>query len=205
MEHVEIRFENEDREGIMAVGTYLGDAGRRLGIGAIPRCADGEEHDCKVLITSGQDLLSPLTTKETESLSVDERKSGYRLACQAKIESAGELVVMTEKKKAEQPVDDKAEEAVDQDEQYRKKFAELPLEKKIANLVQLEAMALGDTFAFVINSPFKIAEKLGDVMAEFGFKKEEHEKRQARPSEHRSKKRKGGRAKKADADAPNAG
>ena len=49
--------------------------------------------------------------------------------------------------------------------------------------MQLEAIALGETFAFVINSPFKVFEKIGDVMAEFGFKKEEDQKRRARPAE----------------------
>ena len=61
----------------------------------------------------------------------------------------------------------------DRSEEYRKEFAEMPLEKKIANLVQLETIALGETVSFIINSPFKIADKVLDVMAEFGFKKEE--------------------------------
>ena len=63
----------------------------------------------------------------------------------------------------------------------------MPLEKKIANLVQLETIALGETVSFIINSPFKIADKVMDVMAEFGFKKEEREKEAARPAEHKTK------------------
>ena len=61
--------------------------------------------------------------------------------------------------------------------------------------MQLEAIALGETFAFVINSPFKVFEKIGDVMAEFGFKKEEDQKRRSRPAESAN----GAKAKKSDA------
>ena len=61
----------------------------------------------------------------------------------------------------------------------------MPLEKQIASLVQLETIALGETVSFIINSPFKIGEKIMDVMAEFGMKKEEREKEAVRPDEHK--------------------
>ena len=61
----------------------------------------------------------------------------------------------------------------------------MPLEKKIASLVELEAIALGETFSFVLNSPYKAVGKVVDVMAEFGFKldKEDHEAK--RPEDHK--------------------
>jgi hypothetical protein len=82
----------------------------------------------------------------------------------------------------------KEEEAktVDANEQYRKEFADLPLEQKISNLVQLEAIALGETISFVLNSPFKIAEKVMDVMAEFGFKMDSASRDARRPNEHKT-------------------
>jgi len=61
---------------------------------------------------------------------------------------------------------------------------QLPLEKKISSLLQLEAIALGETVSFVINSPFKVFEKAMDVMAEFGFKLEKEAKEATRPKEH---------------------
>ena len=79
---------------------------------------------------------------------------------------------MTEEKK-EAP---KAEKT-NQGENFVKEFTELPLEKKLANLMKLEAIALGETFSYVINSPYTIADKVMDVMAEFGFKKEEEAKK----------------------------
>jgi hypothetical protein len=84
------------------------------------------------------------------------------------------------KNKEEASAEGKTEERT---EEYKKEFTEMPLEKKIAKLMELEVIALGETFAFVINSPFKVFEKIGDVMAEFGFKKEEDQKRRARPAE----------------------
>lgn len=177
MEEVEIRFD-EGRDGIVPVGTYLSDAASRMGAASID-CSETDEHECKFRVTQGSDLLSEPTTAEKEVLSNDELKRGYRLACYATIDKPGVINAMVEKKKETETQDKETE---NREEAYRKEFTELPLEKKIANLVQLEAIALGETFAFVINSPFKVFEKIGDVMAEFGFKKEEEQKRRARPS-----------------------
>jgi hypothetical protein len=52
----------------------------------------------------------------------------------------------------------------------RREFEELPLEKKVANLLELEIITLSETFSFVLNSPWKIFGKVMDVMAEFGLK-----------------------------------
>lgn len=86
---------------------------------------------------------------------------------------------MTEEKKEEPKTEAEASEA------YVKEFTELPLEKKIANLVKLEAIAMGETLSFVINSPFTIGQKVVDILAEFGFKAEEKEREAARPAEDR--------------------
>ena len=179
MEEVEIRFD-EGREGIVPIGTYMIDAARRMGAADRIECEPEAGHECAVSIEEGGDLLSTLTEAESELLSDEQRKQGVRLACYAKIERPGVIKAMVTKKK--DPVKDE-KLAEERDETYRKEFTELPLEKKIANLMQLEAIALGETFAFVINSPFKVLEKIGDVMAEFGFKKEEEQKKRARPAE----------------------
>jgi len=184
MAEAEVKFEREKLEGVVAVGTYVIDAAKRFGIHFDDICVpESEEHHCSVIISSGIDLLSPLTSAESEYFQKNGRKTNERLACQAKIEKAGEVVIMTEAK-----AKDAAEEAksdTDRSEEYRKEFAEMPLEKKIANLVQLETIALGETVSFIFNSPFKIADKVLDVMAEFGFKKEEQERQAARPAEHK--------------------
>jgi hypothetical protein len=158
MREVEVKFEREDQEGI---------------------------HHCAVTVPVGAHLLSPETKAESEYFTKHGRRTNERLACQVKIDGPGEVVVMT-KEKAKEP--DAETTGEDKSEQYRKEFAEMPLEKKIANLVQLETIALGETVSFIINSPFKVADKVMDVMAEFGFKKEEKQKEAARPAEHKDHK-----------------
>jgi len=186
MLEAEIKFEREGREGLVAVGTYLIDAAKRFGIHFDELCTpEAGTHYCSVVIKSGSDLLSEMTKTETEYFLNHERKTNERLACQVKIEKPGEIEIMT-KEKVQDPAPEEKAAAADSSEEYRKAFAEMPLEKKIANLVQLETIALGETFSFILNSPFKIADKVMDVMAEFGFKKEEREKEAARPAEHKA-------------------
>jgi hypothetical protein len=180
MNEVEIKFEREERDGIIPVGTYLLDAAKRLGIDL-----QGEEFGEKEFfvfqITGGSKLLSAPTATEIELLSAERRARGERFACHAKIEKSGEITVMTAKKKEETKPE--AEEVHDE---YRKKFEELPLEKKIASLFELEAITLGETFSFVLNSPSMIVSKVMDVLAEFGLKLEDEARKQTRPNEHQT-------------------
>ena len=176
----DIKFEREERNGLIPVGTYLFDAARRFGIEL--ECETfGEDEDCLVHILAGKDLLSEFTKFEIEHLSEIGRENGERLARQAKIEKAGEIVIMTKEK-----VQEEKDEIKDKQEQYRKEFEDLPLEKKIASLVELEGIALSETFSFVMNSPYKIVEKLVDVLAEFGLKFEKEAKEATVPNEHKT-------------------
>jgi len=178
MEQVEIKFEREELTGVIPVGTYLFDAARRMGVEV--ECERlGESDLCAVRVTGGRELLSELTKAEIGQLSDERRSSGERLACQAKIERAGEITIMTTKKEEPAKPDYDAKK-----EAYRKDFQDLPLEKKIASLVDLEAIALGETFSFIINSPSMIVGKLMDVLAEFGLRMEDEAKKQTRPAEH---------------------
>ena len=199
MKEVEIRFERENQEGVIPPGTYLIDAAKRFGIRFDDVCdIESGTHFCSVTVTKGSQLLSGETKAETTYFKSNPRGTNERLACQARIEDPGEVVVMTKEK--EKPATESQKTDDDPNEAYRKEFAELPLEKKIANLVQLESIALGETVSFIINSPFKIGEKVMDVMAEFGFKKEEREREAVRPEEHKTesngKKKKASKAKK---------
>lgn len=181
MEEADIKFERESRDGLVAVGTYLFDAARRLGVEV--ECERlGESDLCAMEVKGGSELLSDLTKAETEQLSKERIRRGERLACQAKIVKAGEIFIMTKEKAKPEKQTEEEKKA-----QYRKEFEELPLEKKIASLLELEAIALGETISFVFNSPFKIFEKAMDVMAEFGLKLEKTAKDATRPSEHAEK------------------
>ena len=81
--------------------------------------------------------------------------------------------------------ENKPETEEENNEEYRKEFEELPLEKKIASLVELEVIALSETFSFILNSPYEIVGKVMDVMAEFGLKLEDEDKEAKRPKEHK--------------------
>jgi hypothetical protein len=130
-------------------------------------------------VISGGDLLSSPTSLESEFMA-SEGAANERLACQTRVDRIGEVHLMTKQKKS------KNEEAeVESDEAYRKRFAEMPLDKKIAELVKLEALTVSDTLTYVANSPYKVAEKVMDVMAGFGFKAEQEKRSSARPEEHR--------------------
>lgn len=180
MEEVEIKFEPSGREGIVPVGTYLSDAALRLGVEIVDEF-DGEgEYEADVVrITKGADLLSEPTKIEIEHLSTQGREKGERLAGQTRIEKAGEVVVMVAKKKEKET--DKAEK---EERDFKKEFSELPLEKKVANLLEMEMVTLSETVSFVFNSPFKLFEMGMDVLAEFGLKLEKDAKKAKRPGEH---------------------
>jgi ferredoxin len=183
----EIKFEPEGRSGVVATGSYIFDAAKRMGVD-IDECERRGESDlCAVEIVSGKNLLSEPTKAELETLGADRFIKGERLACQAKIEAAGEIVIMAKKKKKSNEEEEKEKERK-RVEEFRKDFEEMPLEKKIAALLELEAVALGETVSFVLNSPYKIIGKVMDVMAEFGLKMDKEEKDAKTPEEHKKEK-----------------
>lgn len=188
MTEAEIKFEREKQDGIVPVGTYLIDAAKRFGIRFKDDCIPVQDlHFCSAVVTKGSANLSALTKLETEHFAAHGRRDNERLTCQAMIEKPGEVNIMTEEKKeaatGETPADEKSE-------QFRKEFSKMPLEEKIANLVRFEAIALGETFSFIVNSPFQVFDKVMDVMAEFGFRKEEAERDAKRPAEHKKAEKK---------------
>jgi ferredoxin len=126
------------------------DAAKRFGIHFEDACIpETDTHYCSVVVSSGADLLSGMTGAESEHFAKAGRKTNERLACQVKIENPGEVEIMTEEKAKDPAPESKS--TADSSEEYRKAFAEMPLEKKIANLVQLETIAFGETVSFIIN------------------------------------------------------
>lgn len=159
-----VTFKREDRDGVVAVGSYLIDVIKRFGIPLSGVCdRTSGEHHCTVTIVSGAAHLSSATDDEKEHFAAAGRTGNVRLACETKITRSGEIVVMTEEKTAEPKTAETKSKLVDE-------FEALPLEKKIADLLRMEAVALGETFSFVVNSPLLVFEKVGDVLAEFGMK-----------------------------------
>jgi len=180
--NAEIRFEPEGRQGLIAEGTYLSEAANRFGIYFEGECsAEQDGHYCAVLVEQGIDLLSTPTQDELDNLTEDARAKGQRLACRARIERTGEVIVAIMEKE-----EIKDEEVLQEEkfQEFRKGFSELPLNQKVGELMQLEAITLGETFSYVLNLPFTIGDQFMGVMAGFGKQMDKAAEEAKRPKEH---------------------
>jgi ferredoxin len=154
---VVITFEPSGISGVVAPGTYLIDASRRLGVSLGSHCVRGSQnHSCLVRIGAGNELLSPRSLEEDKFLADSELDSTYRLGCQVKIESPGEVTVNV----TSRTVGTNANNPTDAD--VRKKFGELPLQKKIATLLQLEAITMSEAFDAAIEKPLSLGSRAFD-------------------------------------------
>ena len=176
---VEIKFEPDGHSGLIAEGTYLWNAAKRLGVRLPAECdGRGECDTCAVVVEQGATLLSSLTEAERERLSPERLASGERLACQAKVEQGGELVLR---------IVPATERAVTSDEtikELRKEFRELPLTRKLSTLVELEAVTMYQALTAIIDVPFMLGGKVMDLMAGRGRALNERDRTARRPVEH---------------------
>jgi len=178
---VDIKFQPDGHSGIIAEDTYLWDAAKRLGVRLPAQCEGrGECDTCAVIIEQGATLLSSLTEAERKYLSPERLASGERLACQAKVERGGELVLRPV------PVTERAETADETVKDLRKEFRDLPLDRKLATLVELEAVTMMQTLNTIANSPFSLVEKVMGFMAGRGRLLDRREREARRPVEHRT-------------------
>jgi ferredoxin len=155
-----ITFEPSGISGVVAEGTYLIDAARRMGamLGGGCTSGKGECPACVVSIKAGADLLSPPSAAEEKQLGVEHLDQALRLACQVKIENHGDVVVMV----ATRPQTRTA--PTDTETDLRKKFGSLPLNKKIATLVQLEAITMSEAFDSAIEKPLAFGSRTFDAI-----------------------------------------
>lgn len=69
---------------------------------------------------------------------------------------------------------------------FQEEFKELPLEEKVKVLLRMEAVTLQETFNYGLNESMKAADRLGEVLADFGqkieaeFKKATHQNASAK-------------------------
>ena len=134
---VDIKFEPEGQSGLIAEGTYLWDAAKRLGVRLPAECEGrGECDTCAVVVETGATLLSSLTEAERTRLSPERLAAGERLACQTKVEHGGEMILRAV------PVTERAETSKEASRDVKKEFRDLPLKSKVATLAELEAVTL---------------------------------------------------------------
>ena len=177
---VDIKFQPDGHNGVIAEGTYLWDAAKRLGVHLPAECEGrGECDTCAVIVERGATLLSSLTEAERKQLSPERLAAGERLACQVKVEHGGELVLRPV------PTTERAETTEESVKDFRKEFRDLPLDRKLATLVELEAVTMMQTLNAITNSPFSLVEKVMDFMAGKGRLMSQRERESRRPAEHR--------------------
>ena len=155
---VSITFEPSGISGVVAQGTYLIDAARRMGapLGEGCTAGKGECPACVVSITTGAELVSPPSAAEEKQLGDAELGQTLRLACQVKLQNQGEVVALVTARPQTRPTQ------ADTEADLRKKFGALPLTKKIATLVQLEAITASEAFDTAIEKPLAYGSKAFD-------------------------------------------
>jgi ferredoxin len=155
---VSITFEPSGISGVVAQGTYLIDAARRMGapLGVGCTSGKGECPACVVSVKAGADLLSPPSLVEENQLGSEQLDQSFRLACQVKIENHGDVVVMAAARPQNRATDDETEA------ELRKKFGGLPLTKKMALLMQFETITMSEAFDSAIEKPLAFGSKTFD-------------------------------------------
>lgn len=166
---VSITFEPSGINGVVAQGTYIVDAARRMGapLGAGCTAGKGECPACVVSVKAGADLLSRPSLVEEQQLGAEQLAQSLRLACQVKIENHGDVVVMSATRPQSPPI---GETEAD----LKKKFGALPLSKKLATLVQLETITMSEAFDSAIEKPLAFGAKTFDKF--MGRKRSEEQK-----------------------------
>jgi ferredoxin len=159
--NVSVTFEPSGISGLVAQGTYLIDAAKRMGAPLGEGCTGGKGEcpACVIAVKSGHDLLSAPTSAEGRLLGPDFVAESLRLACQTKIEGQGDIVVMVSSHRARQtapPVDLPAD--------IVKKFNELTLNQKIAALLKFEAITMSEALDAAMQKPLSMGTRAFDSL-----------------------------------------
>ena len=163
----------------MPEGTYLIDAARRMGVSLPADCRGGGEcTGCLVSIALGQSLLSAPTEAEKRMLAYEGLASDQRLACQAFIKNAGELLVRVMPNESDKP---------DAAKGQKQTTGETPLEK-LSNVVQAEALNFLAALDSVVDKSVSAAEQMMDRFESKERLKRKQKLEMRRPPEHRQSK-----------------
>lgn len=158
---VSITFEPSGLSGVVAEGTYLVDAARRMGVSLGLGCTvgKGECPSCLVSVKTGAGLLSAPSAAELKQLDDEDLAQSHRLACQVKLQFPGDVVVMVSARKPSggaTPQETASE--------LKREFGSLPLSQKLATLVQLEAVTMSEAFDAAIEKPLAFGAKTMDAL-----------------------------------------
>jgi ferredoxin len=177
--NLEWKVEGEGRRsGVVAEGAYLWAAVKRIGVRLPAECEGrGECDTCAVVVSEGATLLSGLTDAERKILSPERLAAGERLACQAKIERGGDVVLRPV------PATERAETTEEAARDLREEFRRMPLKKKFATLVGIEADMAYETLVHAVNIPYDIFGKGLELLAGRGRRLAQNERAARRPAD----------------------
>jgi 2Fe-2S ferredoxin len=157
---VEIKFEPDGPSGSVPEGTSVMEAAKRLGLHIPAECEGRAECDtCAVKIITGATFLSDLTDGERKQLSAQRLAAGERLACQCKAERTGEVSLRITSTQRTRNAEEKTAD-------LRREFSELPFERKVATLVQLEAIAMSQAFDTIADRSVAFGKMIFDSVSE---------------------------------------
>ena len=145
---VAITFEAEDHSGVVAEGTSLWDAAKRMGVQLRADChGRGECDACAVEIVTGAELLSRPTNAEEKILSAELLSRSVRLACQTRFENSGEVIVRLRPIEASK-------------NKYQKRLRDLSFNQQVSSLIEIEAIAVTEAVNTVRGKYLAFVEKL---------------------------------------------
>ena len=176
--NVEWRADGGVHTGLVAEGTYLLDAAKRMGVRLPTECGGrGECDTCAVVVEEGAQYLSDLTDGERRHLGEGRVAAGERLACQTRAARAGSLVLRPV------PVVKRAETTEETAKDFREEFRRLPLRKKLATLAGLEAEMAYTTLRRAADLPFDLFGKGLDLLGGRGRRLSQAESARRRRAE----------------------
>lgn len=154
--NVSVTFEPSGINGLVAQGTYLIDAAKRLGAPLGEQCTKGKGEctSCVVSVKSGNELLSTPSAAEHRLFGSELTTNNLRLVCQTKIEGQGDLVLMSTVFHAAEPTSTAQTQS-----DIAQKFNELPLKEKIAALLKFEAITVQEVIDSAIQKPLSAGSK----------------------------------------------
>jgi Ferredoxin len=159
--NVSVTFEPSGISGLVAQGTYLIDAAKRMGAPLGVGCTrgKGECPACAIEVKSGANLLSSPTNLEAKLLGASGLADSLRLACQTKIEGQGEIVLTVTSYRPKETVP-----PIDLSADIEKKFGELSLNQKIAALLKFEAITMSQAFDAALQKPLAVGTRAFDSL-----------------------------------------
>jgi ferredoxin len=154
---VEVTFEQDGGSGLVAIGSSVWQAAKRLGVGLRADCkGKGECHGCALQIVRGAESLSPATAAELKVLGAERLLAGERLACQTILVNNIEVVARV----------------VPPPEEKKQPGKTLPFKQLIDAFIETEANAITEAINMLRNKRSELVSKFLNLNQEKPGKKD---------------------------------